>query len=230
MRNKNYFVVFIGLLFASVTFAQVTVKGTVSDKEDNSPLPGVTVVIQNTTRGTITDINGKYELQIDSLGQTLEFKFVGMETITMLASSSTVNAGMSAGVELDAVVVTALGISKEKKALGYATQEVKGEELNNVKYDNVVNSMSGRVAGAQVKQSGNFGGSTNIILRGTTSINGNNQALFVVDGVPVDNTNSNSRAQETGRKGYDYGNAVSDINPDDIESVNVLKGAAATAL
>ncbi|MFT4755097.1 MAG: TonB-dependent SusC/RagA subfamily outer membrane receptor, partial [Salibacteraceae bacterium] len=230
MKNKNYFLLLIGLLFTSVTFAQVTVKGTVTDKEDNSPLPGVTVVIQNTTKGTITDVNGKYELQVDSLGQTLVFKFVGMESTTEIVSGSTLNISMSAGVELDALVVTALGISKEKKALGYATQEVKGKELNNVKYDNVVNSMSGRVAGAQVKQSGNFGGSTNIILRGTTSITGNNQALFVVDGVPVDNTNSNSRAQETGGKGFDYGNAVSDINPDDIESMNVLKGAAATAL
>jgi TonB-linked SusC/RagA family outer membrane protein len=230
MRNKNYFLLFIGMLFASVTFAQVTVKGTVTDKEDNSPLPGVTVVIQNTTKGTVTDINGKYELQIDSLGQTLEFKFVGMQTIAMVATSSTLNAGMSAGVELDAMVVTALGISKEKKALGYATQEIKGEDMNNVKYDNVVNSMSGRVAGAQVKQSGNFGGSTNIVLRGTTSMNGNNQALFVVDGVPIDNANVNSTYQQRGGAGYDYGNAVADINPDDIESMNVLKGAAATAL
>jgi len=218
------------MLFASVTFAQVTVKGTVTDKDDNSPLPGVTVIIENTTRGTITDVNGKYELQIDSLGQTLVFKFVGMQTVSMVASGSTVNAGMSAGVELDAVVVTALGISKEKKALGYATQELKGDEMNEVKYDNVVNSMSGRVAGAQVKQSGNFGGSTNIILRGTTSMVGNNQALFVVDGVPIDNSNVNSTTQTGGSKGYDYGNAVSDINPDDIESMNVLKGAAATAL
>ena len=230
MRNKNYFLLFIGMLFASVTFAQVTVKGTVTDKDDNSPLPGVTVVIQNTTRGTITDIDGKYELQIDSLGQVLEFKFVGMETVLLTASSSTVNASMSAGVELDAVVVTALGISKEKKALGYATQELKGDDMNQVKYDNVVNSMSGRVAGAQVKQSGNFGGSTNIVLRGTTSMVGNNQALFVVDGVPIDNSNVNTSNQKSGGKGFDYGNAVSDINPDDIESMNVLKGAAATAL
>ena len=230
MRNKNYFLLFIGMLFASVTFAQVTVKGTVTDKDDNSPLPGVTVVIQNTTRGTITDIDGKYTLQIDSLGQMLVFKFVGMETVAKPATSTTVNAGMSAGVELDAVVVTALGISKEKKALGYATQQIKGEEMNNVKYDNVVNSMSGRVAGAQVKQSGNFGGSTNIVLRGTTSMVGNNQALFVVDGVPLDNANVNSSYQKQGGAGYDYGNAVADINPDDIESMNVLKGAAATAL
>ena len=230
MRNKNYFLLMIGLLFATISFAQVTVKGTVTDKDDNSPLPGVTVVIQNTTRGTITDIDGKYEIQVDSLGQTLEFKFVGMQPVTMVASSTTINVGMSAGVELDDVVVTALGISREKKALGYSTQEVKGEELNNVKYDNVVNSMSGRVAGAQIKQSGNFGGSTNIVLRGATSLVGNNQALFVVDGVPLDNTNSNSAYQQQGGGGYDYGNAVSDLNPDDIESMNVLKGAAATAL
>ncbi len=230
MRNKNYFLLFIGLLFATISFAQVTVKGTVTDKDDNSPIPGVTVVIQNTTRGTITDIDGKYELQLDSLGQTLEFKFVGMQSVTQIVTTTTVNIGMSAGMELQDVVVTALGISREKKALGYSTQKVDGEDLNNVKYDNIVNSMSGRVAGAQVKQSGNFGGSTNIVLRGATSLIGNNQALFVIDGVPLDNTNSNSSYQAQGGGGYDYGNAVSDLNPDDIESMNVLKGAAATAL
>lgn len=230
MRNKNFLLFGIALLCSAVSFAQVTVSGVITDSQDNSPLPGVTVLIKNTTKGTVSDIDGKYTIEVDSMGQTLVFQFVGMETIEKPVTSETMNVGMSAGVQLEDVVVTALGISREKKALGYSTQEVSGEEMNNVKYDNVVNSMSGRVAGAQVKQSGNFGGSTNIILRGSTSLTGNNQALFVVDGVPIDNTNSNSTAQNTGRKGYDYGNAVSDLNPDDIESMNVLKGAAATAL
>jgi outer membrane cobalamin receptor len=112
--------------------------------------------------------------------------------------------------ELEGVVVTALGI-KERKALGYATQQVSGEEVSDVKSSNFVNSLSGKVAGLDIKSSGNFGGSTQVI-RGNSSIQGNNQALFVVDGVPIDNGNSNSADQTTGRGGYDYGNAASDIN------------------
>jgi len=123
-----------------------------------------------------------------------------------------------------------LGISREKKSLGYATQEVTGEDINTVKSDNFINSMSGKVAGVQVKSSGNMGGSSNIVIRGSSSITGNNQALFVVDGVPISNDNVNNKDQVRGRSGYDFGNAASDINPNDIESVNVLKGAAATAL
>jgi outer membrane cobalamin receptor len=123
-------------------------------------------------------------------------------------------------MHLNLSCVTALGIKKRKKALGYATQQVSGEEVSDVKSSNFVNSLSGKVAGLDIKSSGNFGGSTQVVIRGNSSIQGNNQALFVVDGVPIDNGNSNS-ADQTTRGGYDYGNAASDINPDDIESINV---------
>jgi len=131
---------------------------------------------------------------------------------------------------LDEIVVTALGISRDKKSLGYSTQKVGGEEVARVKDANFVNSLSGKISGVQIKSSGTMGGSTNVVIRGNSSLTGSNQALFVVDGVLIDNSNSNSKDQTTGKGGYDYGNAASDINPDDIESINILKGAAASVL
>ncbi|WP_345988260.1 SusC/RagA family TonB-linked outer membrane protein [Chryseobacterium sp. Chry.R1] len=132
--------------------------------------------------------------------------------------------------DIEGVVVTALGIKREKRSLGYSTQEVKGEEINKNPTTNFINNLSGKVAGLEIKQSTNFGGSVNAVSRGYKSILGDNQALFVVDGVPVINRNINSPLQVNGFGGYDYGSPVSDINPNDIETLNVLKGAAATAL
>lgn len=132
--------------------------------------------------------------------------------------------------DIEGVVVTALGIKREKKSLGYSSQEVNGDEANKAPTTNFLNNLSGKVAGLEIKQGTNFGGSINVVLRGFKSLKGNNQALFVVDGIPILNSNLNSTDQVTGRAGYDYGNTASDINPNDIESINVLKGAAATAL
>ncbi|MBQ0739818.1 TonB-dependent receptor plug domain-containing protein, partial [Aquimarina celericrescens] len=119
---------------------------------------------------------------------------------------------------------------REKKSLGYATQEVGGNEVSDVATQNFTNALSGKVAGLKVKSSGTMGGSTNVVIRGNASLTGSNQALFVVDGTPIINQNTNTNAQRTGGGGYDYGNAAADINPDDIESINVLRGAAASAL
>jgi len=132
--------------------------------------------------------------------------------------------------DIEGVVVTALGIKREKKSLGYATQEIKGEEINKNPTTNFLNNLSGKVAGLEIKQSTNFGGSINVVTRGYKSLLNDNQALFVVDGVPVMNKNINTTGQTNGAGGYDYGSSVSDINPNDIETINVLKGAAATAL
>jgi TonB-linked SusC/RagA family outer membrane protein len=131
---------------------------------------------------------------------------------------------------LDEIVVTALGISKAKKSLGYSTQKVDGDEVSRVKDANFINSLAGKISGVEIKTSGTMGGSTNVVIRGNSSLTGSNQALFVVDGVPMNNSNTNSSGQQTGRGGYDYGNAASDINPDDIASINVLKGGAASVL
>ena len=131
---------------------------------------------------------------------------------------------------LKEIVVTALGIERNKNELSYAAQQVSGDQVTNTRSDNFLSALSGKVAELQIKSNNNLGGSTNIVLRGYKSITGNNQALIVIDGVPVDNSNYNSSRQQNGFAGYDYGNTGTDINPDDIASINVLKGAAATAL
>ena len=212
------------------TFAQDRIiSGSVSD--ETGSLPGVSVIIDGTTRGTETNFDGNYTINANT-GDVLRFSFVGMTTVTRtVGDQNVINVSMiSEDNTLDEVVVTALGIRREKKSLGYATQEVDGEAINTAKDPNFVNSLSGKVAGIDVKSSGTMGGSTNVVIRGYSSLTGNNQALFVVDGVPVSNINNNGGNQTTGRGGYDYGNAAQDINPDDIATVNVLRGAAATAL
>ncbi len=219
------------VLVAHTSYAQdKVISGTISDGS-GLPLPGVNIIVKGTTNGTQSDFDGKYSINANT-GDVLSITYVGLkpQEITV-AASNTINITMKEDAAmLDEVVVTALGIKREKKSLGYATQEVKGEAVSNVKSSNFVNSLSGRVAGLDIKTSGTLGGSTNVVIRGNNSIAGNNQALFVIDGVPIDNSNSNTAGQQSGRGGYDYGNAASDVNPDDIESINVLKGAAATAL
>ncbi|WKK83262.2 TonB-dependent receptor plug domain-containing protein [Marivirga arenosa] len=132
--------------------------------------------------------------------------------------------------QLGEVVVTALGIERDQKSLGYSVQEVSGEQLSEAKEQNVINSLSGKVAGVQVRSSNTMGGSANILIRGTNTLAGNNQPLFVVDGVPIDNSSYNSADQERGGGGYDYGNPAADLNPEDIKSMSVLKGGSAAAL
>ena len=156
---------------------------------------------------------------------------MGMESKEVVASSDFIQVSLSASAsQLDEVVVTALGISREKKSLGYATQEVDGSAVSTVKDANFMNTLSGKVAGVAIKSSGTLGGSSNVVIRGYKSLTGNNQALFVVDGVPISNATGNSGNVARGRGGYDYGNAAMDINPEDIENISVLKGAAATAI
>jgi len=232
MRTKfSGFLTLLIALIVQFTFAQEkTVTGVVSD-QDGLPLPGASVLVKGTSNGTQTDFDGKYTIQANT-GDVLVISFVGQTTEERtIGASSTINVTLGVDAQaLDEVVVTALGISREKKQLGYATQQVDGEAVSKVKSSNFVNSLSGKVAGLSVKSSGTLGGSSNVVIRGNNSISGNNQALFVVDGIPISNENSNTADQKAGRGGFDFGNAASDINPDDIASINVLKGAAATAL
>lgn len=231
MRTK--FIWFLALtlvLFSPFLFAQNrTVSGTVTDANGDA-LPGVSVVVKGTNNGTQTDFDGKYQIQA-AQNQVLVFSFIGMKSQEINATSSTLNVKMTDDTkELSEVVVTALGIKRERKALGYATQQVKGDDIADTPVTNFADALSGEVAGLDISSSGTMAGSSNIIVRGYNSIYGTNQALIVIDGTPVNNETYNSSNQRTGRGGYDYGNAASDINPDDIESLNVLKGAAATAL
>ena len=230
---KTKFIRFLTLslvLLSQFLFAQdKIVSGTVTDSNGEA-LPGVSVIVKGTKIGTQTDFDGKYQIQ-SSPNQYLVFSFIGMKSQEIQATSSTINVKMIEDTkELTEVVVTALGIKRERKALGYATQQVKGDDISDTPVTNFVDALSGEVAGLDISSSGTMAGSSNIVVRGYNSIYGNNQALIVIDGTPVNNETYNSSDQRTGRGGYDYGNAASDINPDDIESLTVLKGAAATAL
>jgi len=228
--------VIVAFLTTSVLAQERTISGRVTAEETGSPVPGVNVILKGTTIGTVTDIDGNYKLNVPDEGGILVYSFIGLATEEVRIGDQTViNMGMTADIrQLSEVVVTALGINRERTSLGYATQEVQGDEVTAVKDVNFMNSLSGKISGLQIKRSNQLGGSTNIVVRGYKSLTGNNQALFVVDGVVVKNSIINSRNglrdQQTGRGGFDYGNTAMDINPEDIESINVLKGAAATAL
>ncbi len=243
MKRKNLLFSMLFVLLQVAVFAQgKVIKGTITDSKTKETLPGVTVLIEGTTVATSTNMNGEFTINVDGEGKKLVISSVGYLTKTVDANQDVINVTLDTDAKLlGETVVTALGVSREKKSLGYATQEIGGDQLSTVKSGNFVNQISGKVAGVQIKNSGNMGGSTNILIRGTTSIFGNNQALFVVDGVPMNNTGTNGdvtggnritggASQATGQSGYDYGSPISDINPDDIETMNVLKGAAATAL
>lgn len=231
-RLKLLIALFVFTGFSSLMAQTVTIKGTVTAADDGLPIPSVAVTVKGTTIGTLTDVNGAYMVQAPASAKELVFNFVGMKAVTEpINGRTTIDIVMVTDMlGLDEVVVTALGITREKKALGYAVQEVSGDKVSATKEANFVNALSGKIAGVQIKQANTLGGSANILIRGYKSLMSNNQALFVIDGVPIDNSITNTGAQVGGGGGYDYGNAAMDINPDDIESMSVLKGAAATAL
>lgn len=209
--------------------AKITTQGTVVDAQ-GEPLIGVSILEVGTTNGTITDIDGKFTLQVTS-GATLELSYIGYKTQQLKAVSDLGTIQMSDDTEvLQEVVVTALGIKREKKALGYAMQEVKGESLVEARETNLANALSGKISGVQIIRSSNGpGGSSKIQLRGANSVTGTNQPLIVVDGVPMDNFTGASN-NDIDNPSMDMGNGLSDINPEDIESMSVLKGASAAAL
>jgi len=227
------FLTLIGVLclgMSSLLAQTVQVSGTVTSADDGLPLPGVSVVVKGTLQGTVTNADGKYSFAVPA-NATLQYSFVGMTTQEIdVAGRTVIDVTMDSGTQhLEEVVVTALGISREKKSLGYAVQEVKAEELTKIRTGNVINSLSGRVAGVQVmSSSGQLGGGAKINIRGNTSLTGNNQPLFVVDGVPISNADYSTGGG--GRSGYNQGSFAADISPDDIESMNILKGASATAM
>lgn len=201
------------------------VTGSVTDGKE--PIIGASVRVKGGSQGTITDMDGNFKLDV-AIGTELVFSYVGYREVTVKASHNMKIVMEEESTALNEVVVTALGIKRERKALGYGVSEVKGEELTKAKETNVINSLSGKVAGLVVQNTaGGASGSTRVLLRGNTEMTGNNQPLYVIDGVPLDNTNFGS-AGEAG--GYDLGDGISAINPDDIENMTVLKGPAASAL
>ena len=221
------------ILVASNAMAQErTVTGTVTDQSDGLPLPGVSVRIDGTTGGTVTGADGKFTIKVLAANSVLTFSFIGYELQKItIPASNTINVALKTDAQqLGEVVVTAFGITRSRNQVPYAAQTVTGQEVSQTRSNNFVQNLSGRVAGLDIKQTNSLGGSTNVVLRGTKSITGDNQALFVVDGVPFSNANTNTASQRGAQGGFDYGNAAADINPDNIESVTVLKGAAASAL
>lgn len=232
MKKIAFFFSILLFMGTMASFAQTRiVTGTVTSAEDGQPVPGVSIVVQGTTLGTVTDLDGNYSLQVPQDAQTLVFSFVGMATQEVaIDNRSTINVEMQPQTfGVDEVVVTALGTTRAKKSLGYASQGVSGEEITSTNVLNPMSALSGKVAGLQI-QGQNFAGSQNILIRGASSFSGNNQPLFVVDGIPVSNENFNTTAAQIGGGGYDYGSMINDLNPHDIASIDVLKGSAASAL
>lgn len=230
--KKNLFVSFM-LVFALIVsaFAQErTITGTVNSAEDGLSLPGVNVLVKGTSIGTITDANGKYSIIVPSDAQTLEFSFVGMRLyIATIGNSTVIDVSMLVAIEsLEEVVVTSLGIERKKKALGFSAQKMEQEDMTAARELNVANYLTGKIAGVQVSgTSSGTGGSTVVTIRGNNSITGNNQPMYVVDGVPITNYNHAGGGMWGDQ---DYGDGIGGINPEDVESMTVLKGPNASAL
>ncbi|MDD5695763.1 MAG: TonB-dependent receptor plug domain-containing protein, partial [Bacteroidales bacterium] len=217
--------IFIGV---QALMAQKTITGSITSASDGTPIPGATILVKGTTIGTTTNEDGLYELSVPNDARFLVFQFVGMITQEVeIGNQNVINVVLESDImDLEGVVVTALGITREKKALGYSVQDVKGDDLEKAKENNIVNALSGKVAGVQVvSASGAVGASSRIVIRGNSSF-GENQPLFVVDGIPI--SNYSSAVDQYG--GQDFGNAAMDIDPANIESMSVLKGANAAAL
>jgi TonB-dependent SusC/RagA subfamily outer membrane receptor len=230
------------LLIPGLTFAQEgTIAGTVVDSTTSEPLPGVNVVVQGLNVGTATGANGQYEISDVPAGeQTLVVSYVGytekkVSVAVEAGATTTINIRMAPeAVGLEDVVVTALGRERSERAVATSVQEVDGAKLDRAEESNFISTLEGKVAGANIRGSNKMGGSSNIVLRGYSSISGSNQPLIVIDGVVIDNQSavSNGGAVNTtgGYGGFDYGNAAQSINPNNIKSVSVLKGPSAAAL
>ncbi|MDX6182692.1 SusC/RagA family TonB-linked outer membrane protein [Flavobacterium sp. Fl-77] len=232
---KKIFLIFMIAFTTQVSLAQVkNIKGVITDS-DGMPLPGASVAVQGSQKGTSTDFDGLYTIEVQK-GQTLVFSYVGLETQNIVVGDeTTINVKMQQGASnaLNEVVVTSLGIKKTRKSLTYAAQELKGEELTRVKDANLINTIAGKIAGVAVtKSAGGTGGSTKVVIRGNSSVS-NNQPLYVIDGIPLYNGGSgqpNDSFGSTSTGNRDGGDVVSLINPDDYEGMTVLKGAAASVL
>lgn len=220
------------LFSAGATYAQErTITGTVTDASDKSGLPGVNILIKGTSQGAVTDLDGNFAVQVEEGQNTLVFSFIGYQTTEFnIANSSNVKVALEPDAEeLEEVVVTALGIKREERSLGYAVSEVKSDDLGENSSANLMNSLNGKVAGVQITPVSGPASSSNVTIRGNAVLSGSNQPLYVVDGVPMSNSNFDN-ASDHDNGGIDTGDGLSSINPDDIESMSVLKGPAATAL
>ncbi len=237
---KKRFMLTLVCLMAAISWVAAQnspITGIVISAEDNEPIIGASVLVKGSTTGAVTDLDGKFTITDAPAGATtLQVSFVGMITQEVPITPGTIRVTLKNDAKLlDEVVVTALGIAKKEKSLTYSTQVVNGDELVRAKDPNMMNALAGKTAGVQInKSSSGLGGSSKVIIRGNRSVSGNNQPLYVIDGVPFgSSTNENTSTTIGGDNdsgNYDRGDGISNLNPDDIESMNILKGPAAAAL
>lgn len=234
LRSMLRGLVFFGILLgaAPTVWAQTrTITGKVTSKEDGAAMPGVNILLKGSQKGTSTNATGNYSLEVSGSNPVLVFSFVGYEATEIpVGNRSTIDLAMDLSAEsLKEVVVTALGIKREEKSLGYSVGKVDGKDLSRISSENVLNAMSGKVAGVAINSTGATGSSVSMVIRGAKSLSNDNQPLFVIDGVPI--INSLNNVGQVGRDNrVDYGNAIADLNPENIESVSILKGPSAAAL
>jgi len=229
MKKRLLFSMVFFVSMMQMAWAQNTISGKVTSAEDNEPLPGVSIVVEGTNKGTTTDLDGNFSLQASS-DDVLQLSYIGFLTQRVnVGNQTTFNVAMEPDLQqLEEVVVTAFGLEKEKKALGYSVTQVGGEEFTESRTINLGSALTGKVAGVNVSPPATgAAGSTRVLIRGGSSLTGNDQPLYVVNGIPIDNSNLGSAGMWGGN---DNGDGLSSLNPDDIESISVLKGATASAL
>jgi len=231
MKQKLLAFFMVGIMLIGSAFAQRIVSGTVISQEDGSTLPGVSVQVPGTTVGTQTDVDGHYSLSVPTTATTINFSFIGFVTQSVtIGNQTTINVSLASdATQLGEVVVTALGITKERRALGYATQSLNAEALSNGANTDLAGAIQGKVSGVSIEpSSGMPGASSKITIRGSRSFTGDNTPLYVVDGMPINSAIDLSTGQSV--TGTDFANRGVDLDPNDIESINILKGQAASAL
>ncbi|WP_375326121.1 SusC/RagA family TonB-linked outer membrane protein [Flagellimonas sp. GZD32] len=232
--KKSIVAFLLAFTVSIIGYSQVTFTGKVLD-ENNVPLPGASVVVKGGTNGVATDFDGNFEIELPQGGEVLEISYIGYiaQNLETAGKTSATVILQPDSQQLDEVVVTALNITRDEKSLGYSVQKVGGEEISQSTSTNTVSTLSGRTAGVQVVTNGTGPGqSSSVVIRGYSSMQGDNQPLFIVDGIPINNT-TDTRTNTLGgasNMNLDYGNGAAEINPDDVESISVLKGANATAL
>jgi len=210
---------------------QLTIHGTVISAADGKSFPGVSIKVKGTGKTTSSSVNGTFSIEVPDEQAVLVFSFVGyIEQEVTVGQQRNITVTLQEKTEgLEEVVVTALGIKRASRSLGYSIGELKSDDVNKVAQDNVLNAMTGKIPGVSISSTGGSGSSVSMVIRGATSLSSDNQPLFVIDGVPINNTLNNVSEIGTDNK-VDYGNAIASLNPDDIESISVLKGASAAAL
>ena len=228
MRKLTFLLACLFMIGVALVNAQSkSITGKVISADDGQPIIGATVIVKSTTNGTITDADGVFKVSLQGNAKTLVVSYVGMKTVEVEAANNMTVKLESDALVIDEVVVTAFGLKRSEKSLGFSASTVKNDEITAAKGSTVMGGLQGKVAGLTITSAGGTGSSQKVVIRGITSFSGNNQPLYVINGVPMQN---DFQGNKSSNNSVDFGNLASDINPDDVESVSVLKGASATAL